>query len=181
MASAFSHVAIPIAIRLGMGKKTIPTSLVIFCSLISAAPDLDVIAFRFGIPYDSPWGHRGFTHSIFFAFFFSFFPILFHRFFKASRISIYFMTFVSMLSHGLLDALTNGGLGVAFLWPFNSQRYFFPWKVVEVSPLSISRFFTEKGVAVLQSELLYIWLPSLVGAFLLYLFSKSRKLWNKQK
>jgi hypothetical protein len=33
-------------------------------SALSLAPDLDVIAFRFGIPYAAPFGHRGAAHSI---------------------------------------------------------------------------------------------------------------------
>lgn len=175
MASAFSHIAIPLALRLGLGKKTIPTSLLIFAALISVAPDLDVISFQLGISYESQWGHRGFTHSIFFALLFSFLPMLFHRFFKASLLSIYLTCFFSMISHGLLDALTNGGLGVAFFWPFDTQRYFFPWKVIEVSPISVSRFFTTMGLVVIQSELYYIWLPSLVVAF------TTRLAWKKKK
>ena len=41
-------------------------SMVAF-SALSLAPDLDVIAFRFGIPYAAPFGHRGAAHSIFVA------------------------------------------------------------------------------------------------------------------
>ncbi len=33
-------------------------------SALSLAPDLDVIAFQFGIPYSAPFGHRGAAHSI---------------------------------------------------------------------------------------------------------------------
>src|SRR5207248_5422427 len=33
------------------------------CAL-SLAPDLDVIAFRYGIRYADPFGHRGATHSV---------------------------------------------------------------------------------------------------------------------
>ena len=33
-------------------------------SALSLAPDLDVIAFRLGIPYSAPFGHRGAAHSI---------------------------------------------------------------------------------------------------------------------
>jgi hypothetical protein len=29
-------------------------------------------------------------------------------------------------SHGMLDAMTDGGLGVAFFAPFDNARYFFP-------------------------------------------------------
>jgi len=39
----------------------------ILSALIPMIPDADVIAFRFGIPYESMLGHRGFSHSIIFA------------------------------------------------------------------------------------------------------------------
>lgn len=77
-----------------------------------------------------------------------------------------------MMSHGILDACTTGGLGVAFFWPVHLQRYFLPWQVIEVSPLSLTRFFTQKGLSILSSELFYVWLPCLgagIGFFLLRL------------
>lgn len=176
MASAFSHIAVPIAIRLAVGKKSFPWQLFLFALFVSVAPDLDSVAFRFGIPYESQWGHRGFTHSIFFAVIFSFIPVIYYRFFKTSRLNVYLFSFASMVSHGILDAFTTGGLGVAFLWPFNSERYFFPWRVIEVSPINIGRFFTHKGVSVLLSELYYVWLPCLVlGTIILFL----RHSWKK--
>jgi inner membrane protein len=63
-------------------------------------------------------------------------------------------------SHGALDALTNGGLGVAFFAPFSNARYFFPWRPVEVSPIGVAPFFSEWGVRVLESELVWLWLPA---------------------
>ena len=36
--------------------------------------------------------------------------------------------FLSTASHGVLDALTDGGLGVAFFSPFDQTRYFFPFR-----------------------------------------------------
>ena len=42
--------------------------------------------------------------------------------------------FLAIASHGLLDAFTDGGLGVAFFAPFDSTRYFFPVTPIEVSP-----------------------------------------------
>ena len=67
-----------------------------------------------------------------------------------------------MLSHSLLDALTTGGKGVALLSPFDNTRYFFPWKVIRVSPIGISNFFTQRGVVVVISELKWIGIPSLI-------------------
>src|SRR6267378_8050335 len=42
--------------------------------------------------------------------------------------------FLATASHGLLDAMTNGGLGVAFFAPFCDTRYFLPWQPIVVSP-----------------------------------------------
>ena len=36
----------------------------------AALPNVDVFAFRFGIPYENTWGHRGITHSLFYLFYF---------------------------------------------------------------------------------------------------------------
>src|SRR5437763_7259784 len=46
--------------------KLVARSMLAF-SALSLAPDLDVVAFRLGIPYSAPFGHRGATHSIAFA------------------------------------------------------------------------------------------------------------------
>jgi inner membrane protein len=61
-------------------------------------------------------------------------------------------------SHGVLDAFTSGGPGVAFFAPFDDTRYFFPWRPIPVSPLA-SRFFSEWGWHVFRTEMLFIWLP----------------------
>ena len=36
-------------------------------AILAVIPDLDVIGMRYGIPYGDMFGHRGFTHSLFFA------------------------------------------------------------------------------------------------------------------
>lgn len=169
MASAFSHVIIPIALKIAGRKNSIPWRLLFLGMFLSVAPDLDSIAFKFAIPYESQWGHRGFTHSIVFALVVALLCSRFSRSFLAKPKTVFAFSFLSMLSHSLLDALTNGGLGVAFFWPFNSERYFLPWRVIEVSPISVSRFFTEKGLLVLRSEFIYIWIPCLTVAGILFL------------
>lgn len=67
--------------------------------------------------------------------------------------------FVSGASHGLLDTLTNGGLGIALLWPFSDERYFAPAQVIQVSPINPARFFSKRAVDVLLSEGRWVWLP----------------------
>jgi inner membrane protein len=48
-------------------------------------------------------------------------------------------------------------------------------ETVRVSPIAITRFFTPRGLAILQSELLWIWLSAIVFAsFVLMLRRASR-------
>jgi inner membrane protein len=65
------------------------------------------------------------------------------------------------VSHGVLDAMTDGGLGVGFFIPFSDERYFFPLRPIPVSPLSIESFFTSFGWSILKAELLFIGFISL--------------------
>lgn len=127
-------------------------------------PDIDVIGFRLGIHYGDFWGHRGFTHSLVFAALLAAILTLVLRQTPAaiSRFALFSYLFLATASHGLLDAMTNGGLGIAFFSPFDNHRYFFAWRPIRVSPIGVSRFFSYRGVAVLQAELLWVWLPSIL-------------------
>jgi inner membrane protein len=61
----------------------------------------------------------------------------------------------------VLDAMTDGGLGVAWFWPWSDQRYFLPLHPIEVSPIGLSRFLSPRGLEVLISEARWVWLPCL--------------------
>ena len=68
MASAFSHAFVAAALGSAYARQHMPWhfwALSITCSIL---PDADVIGFALGLPYDSPWGHRGLSHSLCFAF-----------------------------------------------------------------------------------------------------------------
>ena len=165
----FTHPAIPLAIGTGLGKKAISGKLLALGFLFSILPDFDVIAFYFGIPYSSQWGHRGFTHSLFFAGTMSIlFAYLLSSRLDLQRTKIFVFLFISMASHGLLDMFTDGGLGIAVLWPFDHARYFWPYQVVKVSPIGIG-FFSDWGLRTVVSELFWIWIPSLVAAICIFI------------
>ena len=55
------------------------------------------------------------------------------------------------ITHPLLDAMTDGGSGVTLLFPFSTERLFFPWTPIHVSPLRILEFFDRAGY-ILRSE-----------------------------
>ncbi|TVZ56128.1 inner membrane protein [Lutibacter sp. Hel_I_33_5] len=167
MASVFGHAVAAIAIGSSFPKIKQSGKFWLICIICALLPDLDVIGFNFGISYSSFWGHRGFSHSIFFAVFNGLLvaTIFYYSLFKSDKkkfLLLSFCFFLCTISHSLLDALTTGGRGVALLSPFDNTRYFFPWKVIKVSPIGISKFFSEWGLKVLISELKWIGVPSLV-------------------
>ncbi len=83
-------------------------------------PDIDVLGFRFGIPYGDPLDHRGVTHSLTFAAVLAGAIVLagYRRGLPGlGPLRLWSYLFLATASHGLLDALTDGGLGVAFFAP----------------------------------------------------------------
>jgi inner membrane protein len=133
------------------------------------APDLDVVAFRLGIPYDDVLGHRGLWHSIPFAAGFAALVTLaaFSRARPAfSRVRAWAFLFLATASHGLLDMLTNGGLGVALWSPLENERRFFAFRPIEASPLDVRAFLSPRGLAILANEARWVWLPCLALACL---------------
>ena len=169
MPSVITHVVVATALGQA-GKQDWRKNWRFWCIAVlsSILPDIDVIGFRFGIRYGDVWGHRGMTHSLLFAaatgilLAASLGPPWHERWKQALLLS------VITASHGVLDALTNGGLGVAFFSPFNLHRYFFSWRPILVSPIGAHRFFSARGAQVLWSEMFWVWIPALLIGVLFY-------------
>lgn len=130
----------------------------------ACVPDLDVIAFAFGIPYEHPFGHRGISHSLAFAVLLGVGGTLWLSrrltLTGKARAQLFLLLTLATGSHGVFDAMTNGGLGIAFFAPFDNGRYFLPWRPLVVPPIGILPMFSNWGLAVVVSELLYIGVPS---------------------
>lgn len=163
MATIFSHAVAAVALGKVFEGGRVPARFWWLAALCSIIPDFDTFGLVFGIRYSDPLGHRGFTHSLLFALllglavasvFFRDAPRLSARWW---RLVLFF--FAATASHGVLDALTSGGLGVAFFSPFDTRRYFLPWRPVEVSPIGLG-FFGPRGLSVIRNEIVWIWLPS---------------------
>ena len=162
MPSVFSHAVAAIGIGALFYRPEIPSRVWVTGAICAALPDLDVIGFRFGVRYGDFWGHRGFTHSLFFAALLVGAALLIspHAMPGMSRAVLWLYLFLATASHGLLDAMTDGGLGIALLSPFNNSRYFFSFTPIRVAPIGVTRFFSARGMEVLRSELVWVWLPS---------------------
>jgi inner membrane protein len=164
MPTIMSHAVAALAISAPFGR-SISWRVRLLGVIGAMAPDADVIGFRFGIHYGDMLGHRGLSHSLIvavalaalFTFRLSFAEP------KANRWRVWLFLFLATASHGVLDAFTDGGLGVAFFAPFDNTRYFFPVTPIAVSPIGAG-FFSTRGLHVIANEMMWVWLPSIVFA-----------------
>lgn len=163
MPTILTHALIPLAAGVALGRKRLPPRLVGAGILAAMLPDADVVAFKLGIEYAHALGHRGASHSLVFALACGAVAAGGARWLRAPAMATFLFIALSAASHPLLDMLTDGGLGVALLWPWSEARHFAPWRVIEVSPFA-NRFFSARGVDVLLSEFRWVWVPVLALA-----------------
>jgi inner membrane protein len=164
--ASIGHVAVGLAARRWYERDQVPrwsplTSMVVW-SAISLLPDADVYGFRIGVPYEAPWGHRGATHSLMFAVGMGLLAWLVARAGKLPAFRTGLLVGAVVASHGLLDTLTDGGLGCALLWPFSNQRFFAPWTPLPVAPIGRG-FISMEGLRVAATELVVFSIPFLYG------------------
>jgi inner membrane protein len=133
-------------------------------------PDADVIGFAFGIRYGDLLGHRGLSHSLLCA---AVVGVLVGRMLGGRAATCLYFAAVTA-SHGILDAMTSGGLGIAFFSPFDTGRYFFAWRPILVSPIGAG-FFSARGLRVLGNEVGWIWMPSAALALLSWIRLKAAR------
>ena len=154
--ASIGHVAVGMALgryAAGGASARRQAAAMALLSLLALLPDADVVGFRFGIAYAAPWGHRGASHSLVFAAGVALVAMAVARALRAPTSRWGGLTFLAVASHGLLDALTNGGLGAALLWPFSQGRYFAPVQPLPVSPIGAGML-SSRGMYVVGVELL---------------------------
>jgi inner membrane protein len=150
--ASLGHVAIGIAAARMSRPQQLPRwRAVVLWSALSLLPDADVVGFSLGVEYGDPWGHRGATHSLAFS-------IVVGALLGAAaslvgrpawRVGA--LATGVLVSHALLDTLTDGGLGCALLWPFDLTRYFAPWNPIPVAPIGLS-FVSMNGLTIALTE-----------------------------
>lgn len=162
MASIFGHSLVAVSAYVSLPKRYRSKSLLALGIVSACLPDMDVLGFFAGIPYGHIWGHRGMTHSITFGVIWSLMVyMIYSRCAAEKSIFIWVYLMVCIVSHGLIDACTSGGHGIALLAPWDNQRIFFDYRPILVSPLGVSRFFSKWGLEVLASEAYWIGIPCL--------------------
>ena len=127
-------------------------------AVLAMLPDADV-AFMRWIPYEAPFGHRGFSHSLFCAALLGLGGMLFLRRRAAIRGGapvLWLLLAAVTASHGFLDAMTDGGEGIAFFAPFDNTRRFLPFTPIPVSPLGLD-LLSPYLLQVIVTEALMLW------------------------
>ena len=158
--ASLGHVAVGMAAARHHAEPRRPSlSAMVFWSALSLLPDIDVIGFAFGVNYGDPWGHRGATHSLLFAVALGIVIGAAAGRLKRPAILTAVVASAVLVSHALLDTMTDGGLGCALFWPFDLTRYFAPWRPIPVAPIGLG-FLSPYGAMVSAAELL-IFAPAL--------------------
>lgn len=156
MPTILTHAAVPAALAIAAGPQRLPVRVMLAGVVLSMLPDADVIGLKTGMAYAAEWGHRGASHSIMLGLVGALVALVVMRP-QRKAIAFAFLA-LSAISHGLLDALTSGGLGPALLWPWTQERFFAPVTPIRVSPFAWD-FKGHRALAVLASEARWVWLP----------------------
>ncbi|MGI9075846.1 MAG: metal-dependent hydrolase [Gemmatimonadaceae bacterium] len=174
MPSVFTHVVAASALGTAFRNSEPTAPIIVLGALCSIVPDIDLIALGLGIPNEHLFGHRGLTHSFAFAAAVATISVsLLSTFGIAQRfVALWLYFFLATASHGVLDGMTNGGLGIAFFAPFDKARYWMPWRPILASPSDASSFLWAHSTSVIASELLWVWLPALIFVLLVLPFRR---------
>jgi len=174
VATLYTHAAVGLALgRLASGRR-MPVLFWTLAALLPMVPDLDAFS---DAPYGSALGHRGFTHSLCFAVVVGFIAsVATFRHFKVSLWTLACLFFLITSTHGLLDALTNGGEGIPFFWPASGHR-FGPWGPIQVADIA-DEFPNPWRSRAIRTELLWVRLPMTIVVGLVALYRRGRNSGN---
>jgi inner membrane protein len=158
--------------------------VLLLLAVIAIVPDLDVIAFSLGIPYAHPLGHRGFSHSMVFAGVLSALVCL-ALFKEPIRFTkgwwwLVAVTFLAAASHGLLDAATDAGKGIGLFIPLSNKRIFFAFRPIRTATVNPFTFFQQRSLAILWSEIVWVWLP-LLALSAMYQMGRYLRVWGRKR
>lgn len=169
-----THAVVPLMLGAAARRRVVSQRLLAAGAIAAMLPDADVVAFKLHIAYADHFGHRGATHSVAFAVLLALIAGLGYRRLNSPPWQSGLFIGLAALSHPLLDACTDGGLGVALGWPLSDARWFAPFHPIAVSPIG-ARFFSERGWQVMASEFCWVWLPTAVIAICMVAWRRTSK------
>lgn len=162
MPSSLTHAIAGAALAATVLPPRAPARYVAVAAAIATLPDLDILSGLSGLPEDGLFGHRGLTHSILCALLLATTVTLALRrrdgpVVSGSQWRLWLALALAAASHGVLDACTDAGTGVALLAPFDLTRYFLDWRFISGPRLAEQTVWEVLLVRV--SEIPVIWVP----------------------
>ena len=128
MASSWTHAATALATAATIMPQGTHRRAWTLTMLAAVVPDIDAIGRPFGLG-DVAFlgGHRAITHSFAFAAAAAVILLTALRPLPRQQLIAWLALAMAIATHGMLDAMTSYGEGVAFLAPFSDVRYRAPW------------------------------------------------------
>lgn len=163
MPSIFGHTLAGLAISAAFtgGRPSRRTWLL--ASACAVAPDLDWFTAFLPLAEGSGLAHRGMSHSLVAAGLLTVAAMLIGFRSRLRSPHPWACLAAASFSHGLLDACTFGGTGVAFLLPFSDARFVCAWQPMFVSPIPLSGRLLDWLLFSLGTEALWIGIPALLA------------------
>ncbi len=168
MATLYTHAFAGVGLASVLTPKSKPLLYWALAFFLPIVPDFDTLWIA---PYGCAWGHRGFTHSLTFAAAAGLIAAAAtFRYFQMRFWPLFGLFFVVTASHGILDALTNGGEGIPFFWPFTNVRWG-PWHHGPIKYPDIALEFPDPRTSrAIRTELLYVWVPIATAVILMEIY-----------
>lgn len=174
MATLYTHAFVGVGLASVLTPRPKPLLYWLLAGFLPIIPDFDAFSTA---AYGSAWGHRGFTHSLIFALGIGLVAAgATYRFCHVQFWPLFGLFFLISASHGVLDACTNGGFGIPFLWPFDERRWG-PYGPINVADIAFEWPDPRTSKAV-RTELIYVWMPTAVVVGLTEL---CRWLWRRRR
>ena len=128
-----SHAAAGVAVALMLSPEPPTRRILVTSAVLAVIPDLDIAALLLGASDKGLLGHRALTHSLTFAVVAGAIAALAvsrRPPWSQHRLRYWLILTLATATHGLLDALTSYGQGIAFFAPWSQARYRFPWQPI---------------------------------------------------
>ncbi len=177
MATAYTHAIVGIGIAQTYSPPRHRWAYWLLAGILATFPDIDVLSTA---AYGAILGHRGITHTLIFALWLGFFTATLT--FKPLKANLWALTavyFLATASHGVLDALTRGGEAIPFFWPASEQRYG-NWGPIPVADIALELPDPRRSRSI-RSELLWVWLPTLVFIVGVAVYRHVRRNWSLRR
>jgi inner membrane protein len=123
-------------------------------SLLAMLPDADVFIVPFGSHDSMVAGHRGASHSLLMAAGIAIAGGLMARRYGWNGMRTALAVMLAIGSHGLLDALGDGGRAIPFFWPLSAHRFRAPWQCLPDAPRGL-KFISWHGLLDAVLEFIY--------------------------